>query len=87
MVMDVTRDAEWSSASDVRVGQPAALTGAYQSVGMASGSQTRDVMMGTLMEVMDAVQSAKLKMDSCVLVDHKRVLISVGSTLDQRLQI
>jgi hypothetical protein len=47
----------------------------------------RGVMMGTLWEVMGAVQSASLKMDSCVLEDHIRVLKSVGFTLDQRLQI
>jgi len=87
MVMAVIRGAESSLASDVKVGQPAALTDASQSVGTASGSQTRGVMMVTLRVVMDAVQSARLKMDSFVLVDHKRVLISVGFTLDQRLKI
>jgi hypothetical protein len=87
MVMAVTRNAEWSLASNVKVGQPAALTDASQSVGTASGSQMRGVMMGTLWEVMGAVQSARLKMDSCVLEDNIRVLKSVGFTLDQRLQI
>ena len=85
--MAVIRDAESSLASDVRAGQPAVLIDASQSVGTASGSQTRGVMMGTLTVVMGAVQSAKLKMVSCVQEDHKRVLISVGFTLDQRLQI
>ena len=87
MVMAVTRDAEWSLASYVRVGQPAVLTDASQSVGTVSGSQTRGVMMGTLWEVMAVVQSARLKMGSCVLLDHNRVLISAGFTLDQILQI
>ena len=83
--MAVTRDAEWNLASDVKVGQLAPLTDASQSVGMASGSLTRGVMMVTLREEMDVVQSARLKMDSCAQVDHKKVLISVGSTIDQRL--
>lgn len=42
--------------------------------------------MGTLLEVMAVVQSARSKMVSLVLVDHKRVLISAGFTIDQRLQ-
>ena len=85
--MAVIRDAESSLASDVRAGQPAVLIDASQSVGTASGSQTRGVMMEILRAVMGVVQSARLKMDTCVLVDYKRVLISVGFTLDQRLQI
>jgi hypothetical protein len=87
MVMAVIRGAESSLASDVKAGQPAALTDASQSVGTASGSQTRGGMMEILRAVMGVVQSARLKMDTCVLVDYKRVLISVGFTLDQRLQI
>jgi hypothetical protein len=87
MVMAVIRGAESSLASDVKAGQPAALTDASQSVGTASGSQKKYVMMGTLTVVMGAVQNAKLKMDTCVQENHKRVPISVGFTLDQRLQI
>ena len=86
MVMAVTRDAEWSLASNVKVGQPVALTYASQSVGTASGSQMRGVMIETLWEVMDVAQSARLKMDSCVLEDHIRVLKSVGFTIDQIFQ-
>ena len=84
--MAVIRGAESSLASDVRAGQPAALTDASQSVGTASGSQMRGVMIETLWEVMDVAQSARLKMDSCVLEDHIRVLKSVGFTIDQIFQ-
>ena len=62
MVMAVTRDAEWNLASDVMVGQPAALTDASQSVGTVSGSQTRGVMMVPLKELMSSVQSQDLKL-------------------------